>query len=328
MKSFPFGLWAALVIASAGGLGVYSYLSNPSTPDPEAETQEKDRTAQTKSTTVVTSIVTGERNDPAASTREAPVIKKPPRKRVEKVLRVERPNRPSVSESTQVGKSFEFSWNEKAGYQAFCLPYERAGRGGKEAIPTEAEWKSFMKIYHESKRAMLGWLNQQTQISAETRLMIRRKIEEVRAERPPTATDPLLSYRGVLSPIRILHGDPLRPVDFLQVGDGFLELVRLDPVRAKFEVTRSLAQLVSPCAMTQAGWLTEADQLWSRALQCGRVGFLGCEDPLANQNTTWVASTLLARTLVDPGCHVKALESVRACLSSNRSVASVHEEVN
>src|SRR6185437_13304866 len=118
---------------------------------------------------------------------------------------------------------------------------------------SKADWHHVMDQFHDAKDLLAAWLtDHQAKFPPKTYEWMHNQVTEARLERPavPPVIDeePDLSWRG----IGVYEGG----APLIRVGSGFARLVSSDPVRARFELARLLAQTWSPCEMAKVAKTT------------------------------------------------------------------------
>jgi hypothetical protein len=208
-----------------------------------------------------------------------------------------------------------------------CPAYEVTGLGPERERVSRADWKEFMALYHESKASLLKWVTlQDGKWTPEQIEKISALIKNQKIQRPPTFEEPDLSWRGV----SVLTQDP-QENPLLRVGGGFVRLVQTDTRRARFELTRLLAQVVLPCELKAQ----KVESPWATVSACfGVTEEAKCEAGTYS-DLGWAISSAVAREVSPPGCkipafaEVKLQECVQTALalpvSQSRSVASKAE---
>ncbi len=197
-----------------------------------------------------------------------------------------------------------------------CGAIEYAGSGPENLRVDRALWTNFMADYHRAKEDLVGWLHANASAFPKNRLArMELEIRETRVMRPQSQIEPDLAWRGIAAWTRpragtIVEGE--RPV-LIHVSDGFLKLYQKDRDRARFEITRTLAQAWSPCEV-EGG---KVGATWSELMQC--LGYskeqIGCTAGTVSEGG-WAASTAVAVLVAPPACEIPAFagEKYQACL--------------
>jgi hypothetical protein len=202
-----------------------------------------------------------------------------------------------------------------------CQSAERVGPGPEQTGLTDEVWEDVMKEFRNSKRALTQWLKSNLRgMSSDAAILMENQITSLRIRRPPAPDEPDLAWRGVGAWSLDDTGLPI-----VHLGGGFLRLMKTDRQRARFELTRLVAQAWVPCELARVG----APNPWSGLVEC-----LGVETTEAEQKcgdgtyseAGWAISTAIAAQLASPGCTVPGLASPSRsqCLKRNtgRMVAS------
>jgi hypothetical protein len=202
-----------------------------------------------------------------------------------------------------------------------CQSAERVGPGPERTGLTEEGWREVMKEFHGAKKALTQWLKANSQgMSADAVALMENQVKSLRIRRPPSPDEPDLSWRGVGAWSVDDTGLPI-----VHLGGGFIRLMQSDIQRARFELTRLVAQSWTPCELARVG----APNPWDSLVSCLGVktseGERACADGTYS-DAGWAISTALAAQLAAPGCTVPALAVAgRAqCVkrSTGRAVAS------
>ncbi len=190
-----------------------------------------------------------------------------------------------------------------------CQNIEFAGQGPEKSQLAQVQWSEVMKVYHGAKDDLLSWLEQNKEgISLETYAWMKDQIKNLRIQRPTTPEEADLSWRG----IGVWTQDPQGSL--VRVGGGFYTLLKKDAVRARFELSRLVAQAWTPCEF-QKRQLTHP---WAKALSCLDVAVpaIGQEKCINHSSESgWAVSTTLAQIVASPGCQIPALDQeAHSCL--------------
>jgi hypothetical protein len=101
----------------------------------------------------------------------------------------------------------------------------------------------------------------------------------------------------------------------IRVGGGFLQLVKKDPKRAKFELARLISQTWSPCELKKM----KLGNIWKSTLDCLNLKELdfGCSEGSYSESG-WAVSTAVALTVANPGCSIPAFNGadIAKCLKA------------
>ncbi len=180
-----------------------------------------------------------------------------------------------------------------------CSSFELFGAGPQTETPTSHDWQKAMSLFHESKEGLLAWtLENRWRIPDRAWVLMESRVREVRLQRPPTSEEPDLAYRGVGVLTEDPEGKPL-----IRLGAGFIRLVSQSPTRAKFEITRLIAQTWAPCELEKA----KVEQPWPLLLSClGLAADPECS-PGTYSEAGWAVSSVIAAKISPPGCELPAL---------------------
>lgn len=199
-----------------------------------------------------------------------------------------------------------------------CAVLEFAGEGPSlTKAPKEKDWAPVRAAFHKAKSDLETWVDQSSaKLPTATRDALKERIRTVRIQRPPTPEEPDLAWRGIGVLSRDEKGGSL-----LRIGSGFLRLVQEQPVRARFELTRLVAQsALAPCELNRVGM--DGESLWRPLAQClnvkGGMNASACEGQ-AFSEAGWAISTALAHRLAPSGCEVPAMavETGPGCLKQS-----------
>ena len=196
-----------------------------------------------------------------------------------------------------------------AGNLRDCPKLEFLGPGIRRTVISNADWAQVMQVFHESKDLLLGWFSHNRQnISSSTASELEKTAKRVRIQRPPATDEPDLAWRGV----GVWSADDSGPV--VRVGTGFIELLKKNRRRARFELVRLIAQGWAPCELKK---LNVGTSPWTGLTVC-----LGLEEQERCESGSyseagWAVSTALAAHVANPGCVIPAFaESTAAsCVS-------------
>ncbi len=203
-----------------------------------------------------------------------------------------------------------------AGAHGVCESIEPAGSGPDAVDVDPALWSEFMGEYHAAKSDLIRWVSaNHLQFPEKLIGQMESEIRNSRVMRPQNQIEPDLTWRGVAAWTRPRAGtmDANERPALIHVGSGFLTLFKDNRARARFELSRMLAQAWSPCEMDgvreSAGWK-------------GLLSCMGMSDdqvkcaPGAVSEATWAVSTAAASLVSNPGCQIPAFadEKSAACL--------------
>jgi len=200
-----------------------------------------------------------------------------------------------------------------------CLPIEYPGAGRTESFTYRVEqdqWSQVISLFHDAKRDLANWfVAHENEIGKELATKLSARVKDQKIQRPPITDEPDLDWRGVGV---VSHG--LGSEFLIKTGAGFIPLVEKDPMRAKFELTRLLAQTIASCELSKAG----LPDIWKPTLDCmGIDSQTSCAEGQLSEST-WAISTTIANWVSSPGCKVPALNEtdLAACMKSPRFAGS------
>jgi hypothetical protein len=175
--------------------------------------------------------------------------------------------------------------------------------------PKPEEWSKLMARFHSGKRKLVKWLkSKKTELSPDAYEFLVERVKGLRIQRPPTAEEPDLNYRGIAAMSRDGADEPL-----IRVGAGFLKLVQLHPAEAEFQLTRLLVQSLVPCELEKE----KIASPWKPVMECLGVAQtdLSCSPQMTHEGG-WALSTAVAYKVSPPGCQLKAFtdEKMASCL--------------
>jgi hypothetical protein len=194
-----------------------------------------------------------------------------------------------------------------------CHPLEVVGRGPASVSLSDPEWDWVLDQFHASKTRLLSWFtNHRGSFSEPLAAKMEEQLRNLRIARPSPSSEPDLAWRG------IGVFEPGETEGLIKIGAGFLSLLKQNPERGKFELTRLVAQVWAPCELRKIK--SQAGDPWQSALEC-----LGVKESQAcasgrNSEGGWAISTAIAYQVSAPGCIVPAFEqsSPASCFDSAR----------
>lgn len=185
-----------------------------------------------------------------------------------------------------------------------CRSIEYRGDGLKFAKVDPQDWAQVEASFKGAQAGLIAWLNShRKEFHDNTLATMENQVKSLNVELASAKNDPDLSWRGVGVYTRAQGGAPV-----LRLGQGFVKLVLKDPSRAKFEMTRLVAQAWAPCEILRAG----GQDAWSPLLKC-----LDLKDESACTNGSyseagWAVSSVLATLVAPTSCWVAGLKDDRA----------------
>jgi hypothetical protein len=200
--------------------------------------------------------------------------------------------------------------NDAAAAGAECKPIEYRGDGPTATRVTRGEWTAVMDEFHGAKHAILALIEKRrAELPGGTADAMARQVRTLKIQRPPAADEPDLSWRGIGVYTQNSEGEPI-----VKVGGGFVHLEAKHPARARFEMTRLVAQSLAPCELKRLG----AEELtWSPLLKClGVREAAGCAQGSYSESG-WAVSTTIAAAVAAPGCSISAFNTpdLARCMS-------------
>jgi hypothetical protein len=200
-----------------------------------------------------------------------------------------------------------------------CAPEEFKGKGPEGGQISKKDWGIVMDQFHDSKTRLIGWLTEhKAQFSEKTYLWMSSRISEARLQRPPSEEEPDLAWRGIGVATELNSKVPL-----IRVGSGFAEWINQKPQRARFELTRLLAQTWSPCEMQQV----DSTSPWTGFLTCMDMSAEADAGKACGNNTYseagWAVSSAVAAAASPPGCRIPAFEKASSAQCAKKMGVSL-----
>jgi hypothetical protein len=224
--------------------------------------------------------------------------------------------------------------NDAAATGKDCAPVEYRGNGPEHTKVTKAEWAAVMDQFHDAKDQLAKWLHQnRAAIPEATYSMMERQVKNLKIQRPPSADEPDLAWRGIGVYTQGNDNEAL-----IKIGGGFVKLANRHPARAKFEIARLVAQSWAPCELARAS-NAETSTAWAPLMKClGLAEGQGCGQGTFSE-AGWAVSTTVAASVSPPGCSIQAFNDpeLAKCLkhvpfgsrtvaSANGATGAAHEE--
>ncbi len=193
-----------------------------------------------------------------------------------------------------------------------CQSFEFRGDGSAKGRVSKQDWAQTVKAFHQSKEMILTWLRSRTDETAKKSVPSMEKlVHDLKIVQPVHAAlaEPDLGWRGI--GVRVVDD---RGMPLLLMGSGFFTLIKIDPKRAAFEMTRLVAQTLNPCELA----LHKMQQFWSPVLKCLGDSEENVCTPENATESAWGVSSSLASYLSAPGCQLPALLDLKrkACLET------------
>lgn len=217
----------------------------------------------------------------------------------------------AVQKDSRPSHALEAALNDVASVGAECARIEYRGDGPQATKVTKGEWITVMDQFHAAKHELLVWLDKhRSQLSGPTAQAMEKQVRDLKIQRPPASEEPDLSWRGIGVFGQNADGDAM-----IKLGGGFVRLADKHPARARFEMTRLVAQAWAPCELQR---LTAQDSTWTPLLHClGVTENQSCAQGTYSESG-WAVSTVVASAVAPPGCQIPALKQSDAarCVSN------------
>lgn len=182
---------------------------------------------------------------------------------------------------------------------ASCMSVEYRGDGPAAAISPK-DWENVLTQFSEVKKALLDWLDANRKgFSEKMGLLMESQIRSVKLQKPPVTDEPDLNWRG----IGVYVTDSKSPM--IRVSPGFVKLVNKQPVRAKFELARLVAQGWAPCELQKQ----DAGEAWGPLLKCLQITEAQACAAGSYSEAGWAVSSTLAAVVAPPGCALPAFKA-------------------
>ncbi len=205
---------------------------------------------------------------------------------------------PLREHAAKPGKLHPFDPQGQLDKGGLCARVELKGSAPSLSAITRDDWNKVIDVFHEAKADLGTWLSHGGgSIPASSRNEMIARMKSVKIQRPPAAEEPDLSWRGIGVLAEVGKGEPL-----VRVGTGLIRLVNEDRARAKFEISRLLAQSWAPCELAKSK--LEA-QVWNPLLKCLKVADETCGDQSYSE-AGWAVSTAVASAVAPLQCVVPA----------------------
>jgi len=187
-----------------------------------------------------------------------------------------------------------------------CVPLEFKGNG---KVMSQEDWEGVELMFADVKQSLLGWLKH---IRGRFRSYVGDALEDqmrlLKIEPANSKQDADLLWRGIVIWKRNFGDHPV-----IMVGSGFAKLMQIYPDRAQFELARVAAQSWAPCELQKLN----IKNIWVPLLECLEV-----RNPAACRKSEgmargWAFSSIIAQTVVTPGCIVPRLKknSIKNCIN-------------
>ena len=189
-----------------------------------------------------------------------------------------------------------------------CVSEEFPGRSPETAQISKIGWESVMEEFHGAKSLLTSWLEaHRSQFSEKTYQWMSDRISDARLQRPPSAEEPDMSWRGIGAVTYLSGKTPM-----IRVGAGFEKWVTEKPKRARFELARLLAQTWAPCEMAKV----DSSAPWNAFVSCMDLGKEADPSKACASGTFseagWAVSSAIAAAASPPGCKIPAFDRAPA----------------
>jgi hypothetical protein len=209
-------------------------------------------------------------------------------------------------EHTAATATHETATTHMGGTREACSPIEYRGNTPQAGRISTDQWDKVMSQFHYAKRDILTWLDRHRgDFPKEISDHMEGDVKELRLQRPPTPDYPDLAVRGMGIWTRPSGERPI-----IKVGGGFAKLAEHHPERARFELTRLIAQTWSPCELRRSPVAGKfpAEGPWHKLMTC-----LGVQEDLTTacapggfSEGGWAVSTAIAAVAAPAGCTIPA----------------------
>ena len=196
-----------------------------------------------------------------------------------------------------------------------CVSIEFRGRGPQGRGWTDSEWKSVVTLFEKSRGELRTWLKKQKNgVTERAREVMESQIASLKVERPAN-DEPDLAWRGTA-----VWNFDAKGTSVVRVGEGFAQMIKNQPKRAAFEMTRAIAQTWAPCELVRLN----TPHPWIGALKCLGVTEQESCGVGSFSDAGWAVSTVVAKQVANPGCTIPALAGadVTQCLGNGIPVAA------
>lgn len=196
------------------------------------------------------------------------------------------------------------------------LALEKASSGESPAIQQE----KIIQMFEDSQARLLLWLKRnENQFSHSDQMRMKKRVEEARLNWASQEHLPDLMWREIVIWNESHSEDQVE----VTVSPRFEKLIRLQPRRAQFEMTRALAQSWAPCQMHPDQPVT----IWTEYLNCmGMIDSGSCHFTSYSE-AGWAISSALASVVAGPGCVLPAFTTGMR-LSCLKKVAPLEKKMS
>jgi hypothetical protein len=194
----------------------------------------------------------------------------------------------------------------------FCERAELRGQSPGSTKVSKKDWAKVIEQFHGAKRDLAAWVKAQD-FPKPIASALEERVARLRIQRPPAQEEPDLAWRG----IGAYTAGNATDGPLLRVGGGFIRRVTDDPRRARFEMTRLVAQAWAPCELEKQ----KLTAVWSSLLGCLGAPAEACTDG-SNSEAAWAVSTSVAYAVAPANCTVPAFADAKSasCLKAWKPV--------
>jgi hypothetical protein len=205
------------------------------------------------------------------------------------------------------GSSLNSSLNSLGDGQV-CSSFELRGDGMSETHFSNEEWTKVMDLFHESKTDLQAWLvTHKSEFPGGLSNWMSQQVENAKIQRPPVSDEPDLSWRGI--GVLAHNGSGTDSTPLIRIGGGFVKMVVTQPKRARFELSRLIAQSWNPCDLPTGAMAT-----WEPLLKCMGVKPADWDSTKScaagsESEAGWAVASAVAATASPPGCTLPAFKA-------------------
>jgi hypothetical protein len=183
-----------------------------------------------------------------------------------------------------------------------CVPIEYRATLVDNITMERQDWEQILHMVDSVKKELMAWItNNEKTLKTDTAQLLKERFWRLHILKASASHHPDLNWRGVGVLDGTTTSDPT-----LWLGGGLLDLVKKNPQRARFELARILAQLISPC---QAPAL---ETYWDDYLKCAEPTIERSCAYAGISETGWATSTALAAVVSPPDCALPAFRDGKA----------------
>ncbi|OFZ54775.1 MAG: hypothetical protein A2428_17265 [Bdellovibrionales bacterium RIFOXYC1_FULL_54_43] len=178
-----------------------------------------------------------------------------------------------------------------------CGSVEFAGNAPWVSI-SPAEWKEVQKAFSSVKRDLTAWLSKsKSRLGESVHDSMKRRVQTTEIRIASRSEQPDIAWRGIG-----VWGPSSEKIPTIDVGAGFVRLLRDEPRRARFELARLVAQSWSPCALEKE---IQAHP-WGTFLSCMQIDEGQKCGAGSYSEGGWAVSSAIAAKVAAPGCLLPA----------------------